>query len=144
MSNITEADYTQLLRNQAARAAGEPGPCPTCGHAPDAEPPRKRSKYNAKAVRFGVLRFDSAREFDQWAELERALQAGEVAWYGRQLRFCLDPAGQSEYVCDFVAAYPDGRVDVVDVKGGEATKTPTYRLKKRLLESRMRVEVREL
>jgi len=139
MANLTEADLAQYRRNLAARAGGEPGPCSVCGRG-DEDRPRKRQKYNARAVRLGVVTFASKREFDRWAELERAQQAGEIAWYARQLRFMLDDSGSGEYVADFIVAHKDGRVVVEDTKG---IRTPVYSLKARAVEARYRLEIVE-
>ena len=111
----------------------------------------KRRKFGNQPVVVDGRRFDSKAEARRYEDLRRLHAAGEVLW------FCLQPVfrlpGGIEYRPDFIVcrrarAEEDalGPVVVVveDVKGGQATKTKEYRLKKRLMKDRYGIEVVEV
>lgn len=98
----------------------------------------KRHKYNAKKTVIDGITFDSQREAEFYCELKLLVQAGEVAWFYLQPQFILQKGfthqgkkyREIKYIADFQIGYPDGLVEVVDVKGH---KTKEYELKKKLL-----------
>jgi len=104
--------------------------------------PKRRSKYGNQPVYVDGRRFDSKAEARRYEELLRLHAAGEVLW------FCLQPvfrlSAGIEYRPDFIVCRKDGAVVVEDVKGGKATKTKEYRLKKRLMRDRYGIEVVEV
>ena len=103
--------------------------------------PRRR-KYGNEPTYVDGRRFDSKAEARRYEELFRLQAAGEVLW------FCLQPTfrlpGGIEYRADFIVCRKDGAVVVEDVKGGKATKTKEYRLKKRLMLARYGIKIVEV
>jgi len=113
----------------------------------------KRRKYGNEPTYVDGRRFDSKAEARRYVELVRLHAAGEVLW------FCLQPTfrlpGGIEYRADFIVCSrksegsgPCDRswleVVVEDVKGGKATRTKEYRLKKRLMWDRYGIEIMEV
>lgn len=98
-----------------------------------------------------VERFDSQAEARRFGELKRLERQGEIAGLVAHPVFPLFVNGQhvADYVAD--AAYhvvlPDGTlaaVTVEDTKGGQATKTRTYRLKRKLMAALHGIDVHEV
>jgi len=110
----------------------------------------KRRKYGNQPVVVDGRRFDSKAEARRYEELLRLHAAGKIRW------FCLQPVfrlpGGIEYRPDFLVVRDaglrrvSGRVEVAveDVKGGRATRTKEYRLKKKLMRDRYGIEVAEV
>lgn len=98
----------------------------------------KKHKFNAKKTVFNGIKFDSKKEANYYAELLLRQKAGEIASIDRQPQFVLVPPyehnGQKvralKYIADFKVTYPDGTVEIIDVKG---YKTKEYKLKKKML-----------
>ncbi len=98
----------------------------------------KKHKYNARKTVVDGITFDSQREADYYCELKLLVRAGEVEWFELQPEFVLQEAfthhgkkyREIKYVADFIIGYPDGRVEIVDVKG---RKTREYQMKKKML-----------
>lgn len=107
------------------------------------EASRKGSKYGAKAVMIDGHRFASKKEAGRYAELRLLQQAGVIADLVLQPRFDLVVNGQKicRYFADF--RYTDGGVDVVEDVKSQGTKTPVYRLKRKLMKACHGIEVRE-
>lgn len=103
--------------------------------------PPKRHKYNARKTTVDGLTFDSQKEADYYCQLKIRVLAGEVENFELQPEFVL----QEEFIrdgrkyapiiyrADFKLIYPDGREEIVDVKGH---KTREYRMKKKMLMAR--------
>ena len=99
----------------------------------------KPSKYrNRKTVVDGIA-FDSAKEAKRWCELLLLERAGEIRNLRRQTKYRLDVNGKfiGHYKDDFSYDKDDKRLVICwriveDVKS-KATRTPVYRLKKRLM-----------
>ncbi|HUX16936.1 MAG TPA: DUF1064 domain-containing protein [Phycisphaerae bacterium] len=115
-----------------------------------ASPKGGRRKYGNEPTYVDGRRFDSKAEARRYAELVRLHAAGEVLWFCLQPTFRL-PAG-IDYRADFIVCRAsltpefDGpwQVFIEDVKGGKATKTKEYRLKKRLMRDRYGIEIMEV
>lgn len=104
--------------------------------------PGKHNKYNAKKVVVGDLQFDSQAEAKRWTELKLLEQAGFIRRIERQVPYSIDLNGKHicKYFADFV--YFEGAKRIVeDVKG---LRTPTYRLKKKLVEAQYNVTIKEV
>jgi hypothetical protein len=106
----------------------------------------RRSKYGAQAVVIDGIRFASKREARRYAELKLLAKAGEISGLELQFKmpFSLDDTIIFTYVADFTyTRYRLARWErvVEDVKG---FKTPLYKLKKRLIESQYKLEIREV
>lgn len=103
------------------------------------------NKYNAKKVTFNGLVFDSKHERDRYVELVLMEKAKLIQDLKTQVRFPLIPKSkygrEIVYVADFVY-YEDGKMVVEDTKS-PATKTPVYRLKKRLLAEQRGIVIKE-
>lgn len=118
---------THLTEKQAQELLGDKYP----------EPPKKH-KYNARKTVVDGITFDSKREAEYYCELKLRVRAGEVEWFELQPEFLLQEGftyrgkrhREIKYIADFKIGYPDGRIEVVDVKGH---KTKEYQLKKKLL-----------
>lgn len=106
----------------------------------------KRRKFGNKPTTIDGRRFDSKKEAKRYCELKLLEASGQIRLLECQPRFAIEIDGHkiTTYVADF--AYVDtkaGRV-IEDVKGGSATKTPVYRLKKKLVEAVYGIEIREV
>lgn len=108
-------------------------------------PVRRRHKFNAEGVRHSGIYFPSKKECRRFMELEMLERAGVI----RNLRphppfelWVLAPNGECVTVGKFTADSEyeieiDGQWHrvVEDVKGGEATKTAAYKLRKQMFET---------
>lgn len=101
------------------------------GRMPDGTQAKRGNKYGAKRTEYRGKMYDSRKEANRAAELRLLEQAGEIAGFAEQVPFLL--AGGIVYKADFVVLELDGRYRIEDTKGGEATKTPGYRMKKKLM-----------
>ena len=135
MSNLTMDELRAALPPPLVRQVEA-----QLGAARPARP--KRRKYGNQPVYVDGRRFDSKAEARRYEELFRLHAAGEILW------FCLQPVfrlpGGIEYRPDFIVCRKDGEVVVEDVKGGKATVTKEYRLKKRLMKGRYGIEIAEV
>lgn len=105
--------------------------------------PAKRKYRNTPTV-VENIRFDSAKEAARWSELRLLEKAGKIANLTRQVKFSLDVEGV--HTCNYLADFTydeNGEVVVEDVKGGTATKTRVYLIKKNLMRALHRIEIRE-
>lgn len=91
------------------------------------------NKYGAKRTTIDGHTFDSAKEAARFSVLSTLVRHGSVLWFVCQPTFYLQ--GGIKYKPDFLVVWADGTVTVEDPKGGEATKTEGYRLKRRLLKA---------
>lgn len=95
------------------------------------------NKYRNKKVVIDGYKFDSKAEGDRYLELKLMLRAGVIKDLQMQVPFELIPKQQGERACTYKAdfVYTDvatGKQVVEDVKS-EATKTPEYKIKKKLM-----------
>lgn len=111
--------------------------------------PSKKRKYNNQPCTFNGLKFDSIKERDEYIKLLDRQKRGEIQGLDRQVKITIQPKFKTPdgktvreiyYVADFyyeTIETVDGVMGVkrhyVDVKGGNATKTAVYKLKKKLL-----------
>ena len=129
----TEADVAAFI----ARGAKVSGP-------PVAQPVKRRHKYGAQATVVDGIRFPSKREADRYSAIKLAHATGAKGPHGRITLFCRQPRfvlEGGEYVADFLVAYEDGSIEVLDAKGFA---TPVYRQKKRQMLERYGIEVVEI
>lgn len=109
------------------------------------------SKYHNRKTTHDGQTFDSQKEARRWAELRLLEKAGEITQLSRQTVFELVP-NQIEngkvverkvtYKADFTYL-ENGHYVCEDVKS-EATKTPVYRLKKKLMRYVHGIEIKEV
>lgn len=118
-------------------------------YCPKPEKPEKERKYHNKPCEYKGLKFDSQKELDYYLILLDRQKKGEIKYLERQVKITIQPkftTPQGEtirelyYIADFsyYEKVPEGDIfkwvfHLVDVKGGKATQTAVYKLKKKLL-----------
>ena len=100
---------------------------------------RYRHKYNAVRTERDGFKFDSKKEAKYYDDLKLLQQSGELLFFIRQVPFHLP--GNVRYVLDFVEFYKNGDVRFVAVKG---MITPTYSMKKKLVEASYPIKIEEV
>lgn len=111
-------------------------------------------KYNAKKKVVDGIKFDSQKEAKHYLELKERQEKGEIQCLELQVRFELIPHQLDEkgkvieracyYLADFV--YYDNakhRRIVEDVKS-PATKTPVYKIKRKLMLFKYGIRIKEV
>lgn len=107
----------------------------------DSPKPKKR-KYKNQPCELDGLKFDSQKERDYFLLLRDKQQRGEISELRLQVRINLQegfttPEGKKikpiDYIADFTYLDSSGQKHIIDVKGGKATQTAVYKLKKKLL-----------
>lgn len=90
--------------------------------------------------------FDSKLECRRWNELKLLEKAGAIKELKRQVRLPLISKSrygkEIAYIADFT--YLEGEKLVVEDTKSEATKTPLYRLKKRLVAEKYGIVIKEI
>lgn len=103
------------------------------------------NKFRAKKAEFNGIKFDSKHERDRYVELLLMEKAKVIQDLKTQVAFPLIPKSkygrEIKYVADFTY-YENGKLVVEDTKS-PVTKTPVYRLKKRLLAEIFGIEIKE-
>lgn len=106
----------------------------------------KEPKYKNQRITTTDGKFDSTLEYYRWCELLILEKAKKIADLKRQVKFVLIDKSkygrEISYVADFTYK-EDGKLIVEDTKS-TATKTPLYRLKKRLVAERYGIEIKEV
>src|SRR6185437_9515057 len=112
--------------------------------------PVRRSKFGAEPTIVDGIRFASKAEARRYGELRRLERAGEISQLECQPKWKFSVNGvpvlirsegypngrQASFKADFrYFDAKDGRMVVEDVKGGRATRTEAYALRKALLEA---------
>ena len=100
------------------------------------------TKYNARKTIVDGITFDSKAEAARYQELKLMERAGEIWDLKVHPRFELQPSffahGRRQraiyYVADFQYCIEPGAVIVEDVKGGKATQTVAFKLKRKMWE----------
>lgn len=112
--------------------------------------PSKRKKYNNTVCYYRGAKFDSKKELERYLILKDKEKRGEIFELKRQVKITIQPRFKTPdgktvrevyYLADFVYLKPVYNAGVFseykhiieDVKGGNATKTAVYKLKKKLL-----------
>ena len=103
-------------------------------------------KYNNEKVSVNGEVFDSKLEFYRYQQLKILERARAIKDLKRQEKFTLidksEYGREIAYIADFTYT-EDGKKVVEDTKS-KATKTPLYRLKKRLLAERYGIKIKEV
>ena len=116
------------------------------------------NKYGNKPTYVNGLKFDSKKEANRWRELQLLERAGKICELERQVAFALAPSVKYEgakratpalrYVADFCYFEESNarggqkpRYVVEDVKG---ILTPAYKIKRHLMLTVHKIEVREV
>jgi uncharacterized protein DUF1064 len=133
----TEADilaHNARMRKESTPAAAEPKP----------------SKYRNVKVVVDNEKFDSKKEAQLWAELKLRERIGDISDLRRQVPYDLrcpvdwNPTGQAVvaiYIADFVFVDKQGLTHVQDCKGGKATQTQAFNLKRKWLALQSNIEI---
>lgn len=133
MSRLSREEFAALTAGKPARA-----------HVTPYEPPAKRtrSKFGNVRVEVDGIKFDSAKEARRWQTLKLLERAGEIRDLRRQVEHELlggsPPVVVGKYRSDFDYEERQGSAWLPvteDVKGGEATQTPVFKLKAKLFEA---------
>jgi len=102
----------------------------------------RRTKFNSVPTVVDGLRFDSKREARRYTELVLQPSFGNLRTQTRW-PIVVNGALVCHYVSDFDYVLPSGEVVVEDVKS-EPTKTPIYRLKKKLMLACYGIQITEI
>lgn len=99
---------------------------------------KRRNKYGAKKTLVDGILFHSKKEAQRYIVLNQMRKAGIIKNLELQPRvpIYVNEKKVADYVGDFRYENQDGEIILEDVKS-EATKTPVYRLKKKLLEAQI-------
>lgn len=102
----------------------------------------KTSKYRAVKTEIDGIIFDSKKEARHYSELKLLQNAGIISKIELQIKFPIEVCGKKicSYICDFQITYPDGHIEIIDVKG---MKTRIYILKKKLVEAIYNIKIIE-
>jgi len=125
-----------------------------------------RNKFGNHKVTIDGIKFDSRKEAKFYLFLREEQKNGEISDLKLQVPFELIPAIYEEqvihlktkdkvvtkcvqkavyYIADFVyTETATGNQVVVDVKGGTATKTPEYKLKKKMMRALKGIDIVEV
>lgn len=112
---------------------------------------QKKSKYGNIKTQIGGITFDSRKEAGRYAELMAMQRAGKIRDLHLQQDFTLqeaftEPTGSRiraiRYKCDFTYI-EDGKLVVEDVKS-RATKTAVYAMKKKMMQQKFGIEIKEV
>lgn len=109
-----------------------------------AEP--KKNKFGAVKINADGMTFDSKLEHRRWCTLKMLAKLGKITDLKRQVEFVLIDktkyGRKISYMADFTYIQ-DGKLIVEDTKS-KATKTPLYRLKKRLMAEKYEIVIKEV
>ena len=125
--SLTEAEFKRLFPKQAAEL-----------DLSQKAISARHGKYNAVKTQIDGIIFDSKKEAEYYKNLLLLKQAGEVVDIKLQPEFELQEGyikdGKKirpiKYIADFMVAYKDGRIEIIDVKGYKFKEV--YLLKKKL------------
>jgi hypothetical protein len=107
--------------------------------------PFAANKYRARRTTVDNVVFHSAKEARRYIELKALEQGGVITKLQLQPKYPLVVNGLriATYVADFVFIDDQGQTVVEDVKS-EGTKTPVYRLKKKIMKALYNIDVVEM
>lgn len=143
-AHLSESEYAALVPGSRVSKRSKYGAVPVVVTADG-------QMYEAKAAKAeGVTgqRFASTAEARHYLELLMLVRAGQISELECQPKFEIHGVDGSKigaYLADF--KYYDRsakRSVVIDVKGGKATRTAVYRLKRKLVCAEYGVEIREI
>ena len=113
----------------------------------DAKKDKKSNKFGAIKTEYKGRIYDSKKEAKRAFELDAMIRAGEVTKVEYQPKYELVVNGTkvSNYFGDFRVYYPDGRVEVEDVKGlKRGASYQIFRLKKKLVKAIFGIDIIEI
>lgn len=131
---MSEEEYAALLRRRKKEDA-----------APHEQKPAaavKRAKYGNRRTEYDGMSFDSRHEADVYQRLTLETRTGEHLQLFRQVAFRLP--GSVVYIADFVTLEGNGRYTVWDAKSEATARDKVYRIKKRLMQECLGLEIKEV
>ena len=113
------------------------------------QPKSKRPKYNNEKVEYEGIVFDSRKEYLRYRELLLLQKAGLIGFLQLQVPFLLIEKTETERECKYVAdfVYIDattGEKIVEDVKSDMTRKLSTYIMKRKLMQSKFNIKIKEV
>ena len=102
----------------------------------------RRNKFNAVKTVVDGITFDSKKEAKRYGEL-KMLGVKGLRVHGRW-ELEIKDVKLGVYESDFEYTDENGLLVVEDVKGGNATKTAVYRIKRKLMKAIYNIDVREI
>jgi hypothetical protein len=104
-----------------------------------------KSKYRNKTCIIDGIKFQSIKEGARYSELKLLKRAGLIKDFACQPMFVLQDGYRRKdgkkiiaikYFADFKVEYPDGRVEIEDVKSPATAKKESFLIKRKLLEAK--------
>lgn len=108
---------------------------------------KKGNKFKAQKTTYNGQIFDSKKEATRAYELNALLRQKEIASFERQIKFDITINGMKvcTYIADFRVVYPDGHVEIEDVKGyKKGSAYSVFRLKKKLMKATHGIDIIEI
>lgn len=106
------------------------------------------SKFKNKKPIIDGIKFDSISESRRYIQLKHLQELGEISHLRLQPNYpYYDKKNKKvlfKYIADFDYCTEHGEVIVEDVKSAYTAKLPIYRLKKKLIEDRYDVKIKEV
>lgn len=106
----------------------------------------KKSKYRNRIVKTEEGVFKSEWEYERWCELKLLQRAGRITDLKKQVKFVLIDKSkdhrETAYVADFT--YQENGKYIVEDTKSKPTKTNTYKIKKKLMQERYGITIREV
>lgn len=103
------------------------------------------SKYLNKKITIDGITFDSQKEGARYLQLKALQKAGSISHLKCQpvFKYLSDDKKKVlfKYIADFDYCTDDGSYTVEDVKSPMTAKLPVFRLKKKLIEDRFKIEI---
>lgn len=108
-----------------------------------------RNKYNAVKCECDGIKFDSKKEMKRYNELKLLEKAGVICCIEVHPRYTLIEKNEHFRKCEYIADFrymicKTKETIVEDVKGGKATRTPVYMLKKKLMYEKYGILISEV
>lgn len=107
-------------------------------------------KYGNIPTIYNGRKYDSRKEAGYAKLLDTLKHAKDpkdrVHYWEPQLKLRIEVEGEHicDYIADFFVEYANGRREYIDVKGGEATKTAVYKIKKKLVKALYDIDIVEV
>lgn len=107
------------------------------------------TKFRNKKIVCDGHKFDSQKEYNRYLQLKLQLERGLIYSLKLQPRYKIVDGVKGLfrsrfYIGDFEITYPDGRVEVEDVKSVITAKDKFYRLKKHLMYTVNNILIKEI
>lgn len=107
-------------------------------------PATRKGKYGNIEVVIDGIWFQSTKEGEYYKTLKILQAAGQILEFKRQATYKLSVNGVliCKYVADFVVYWPNGTIEVIDVKGEHTAKLPVFRMKRALMKAILNIDVK--